>query len=166
MADSLSKDGLMWLEEPVWPPEDCEGLARVRERGIPIAAGENVAGLYGFKSLIEAGSIDIAQPSVTKVGGIGETMRVIDLCHVHGVEAYPYSPYFGPGLIATLHIAAARIERPLIEVLWMKTEENPFNPWVKPVNGRMKVPQAPGLGCDPDPALLARYSVGAPTTVR
>ena len=29
MADALRDDGLLWLEEPVWPPEDCDGLARV-----------------------------------------------------------------------------------------------------------------------------------------
>ncbi len=79
MADALREDGLAWLEEPVWPPEDCNGLARVRQRGIPIAAGENVAGVFGFQSLIDAKAIDIAQPSVAKIGGIGEMLRVIDL---------------------------------------------------------------------------------------
>jgi L-alanine-DL-glutamate epimerase-like enolase superfamily enzyme len=163
MADSLAADGLMWLEEPVFPPEDCEGLAQIRARGIPISAGENVAGVFGFKSLIEAGAIDIAQPSVTKIGGIGEMLRVIELCNANGVEIAPHSPYFGPGFIATLHIVAARIERPLVEVLWLAMEANPFDPWVKPVNGRVKVPQGPGLGCDPDPTLLARYGCGQPT---
>ncbi len=160
MADSLVDDGLMWLEEPVWPPEDCEGLARVRDCGIPISAGENVAGVFGFKSLIEAGAIDIAQPSVSKIGGIGETLRVIDLCNAHGVEVTPHSPYFGPGFIATLHIVAARIERPLVEVLWLQMEANPFDPWMTTKDGRIKVPQGPGLGCDPDPALLERYGIG------
>ena len=114
----------------MWPPEDCDGLAQVRDYGIPIAAGENVAGLFGFKSLVEADAIDIAQPSVTKVGGIGETLRVIDLCNAHGIEVTPHSPYFGPGFVATLHIVAARIERPLVEVLWLDMEANPFDPWV------------------------------------
>nr|HEV8010071.1 mandelate racemase/muconate lactonizing enzyme family protein [Bradyrhizobium sp.] len=72
MAAALRNDGLLWLEEPVWPPEDVDGLASVRDCGIPIAAGENVAGVFGFKSLIDAGAIDIAQPSVTKIGGVGE----------------------------------------------------------------------------------------------
>ena len=80
MARRLRDDGLHWLEEPVWPPEDCDGLAAMRRFGIPIAAGENVAGRFGFKSLIDAGAIDIAQPSVTKIGGIGEMLAVIDLC--------------------------------------------------------------------------------------
>jgi L-alanine-DL-glutamate epimerase-like enolase superfamily enzyme len=160
MAQALADDGLMWLEEPVWPPEDCEGLARVRDCGIPISAGENTAGVFGFKSMIEAGAIDIAQPSVSKIGGVGETLRVIDLCDAHGIEVAPHSPYFGPGFIATLHIIAARVERPLVEVLWMDMEAHPFDPWVRASNGRVKVPQGPGLGCDPDPALLARYRKG------
>lgn len=163
MADALVQDGLMWLEEPVWPPEDCEGLAQVRDRGIPVSAGENVAGLYGFKSLIEAGAIDVAQPSVSKIGGIGETIRVIDLCDAHGIAVAPHSPYFGPGFIATLHIAAALVERPLVEVLWLEMEANPFDPWVRTANGKIKVPTGPGLGCDPDPAVLARYARGAVT---
>lgn len=158
MADALAGDDLMWLEEPVWPPEDCDGLRQVRERGIPISAGENVAGLFGFKSLIEAGAIDLAQPSVTKIGGVGEMLRVINYCNAQGVEVAPHSPYFGPGFIATLHIAAALVERPLIEVLWLEMEGNPFGSWVTTTNGKVRVPQGPGLGCDPDPDLVARYS--------
>lgn len=158
MADALAGDDLMWLEEPVWPPEDCDGLATVRARGIPISAGENVAGLFGFKSLIEAGAIDVAQPSVTKIGGIGEMLRVINYCAAQGVEVAPHSPYFGPGFIATLHIAAALVERPLVEVLWLEMEGNPFGSWVTTTNGKVRVPQGPGLGCDPDLDLVARYS--------
>ena len=41
---------LYWLEEPVWPPEDHDGLARVRRGGATrIAAGENAAGLHDFR---------------------------------------------------------------------------------------------------------------------
>jgi D-galactarolactone cycloisomerase len=160
MAETFAEDGLRWLEEPVWPPEDLDGLAQVRQYGIPIAAGENVAGLFGFKSLIEAGAIDVAQPSVTKLGGIGEMMRIIALCDAHGTEVFPHSPYFGPGFIATLHICSALIETPLVEVLWLDMEANPFDPWVRAENGRVRLPPGPGLGCDPDPAVLERYTVG------
>jgi D-galactarolactone cycloisomerase len=160
MADALRDDGLAWLEEPVFPPEDCLGLARVRQRGIPISAGENVAGVFGFQSLIDAKAIDIAQPSVTKIGGIGEMLRVIELCRAESVAVAPHSPYFGPGFIATLHIIAALREKPLVEVLWLDMEANPFGSFVVPSNGRCKVPQGPGLGCDPDPAIVARYKIG------
>jgi D-galactarolactone cycloisomerase len=166
MADAMRDDGLYWLEEPVWPPEDAAGLARVRARGIPIAAGENVAGPMGFKTLLDAGALDIAQPSVTKLGGIGEAMKVATLCQSYGVQTVPHCPYFGPGFIATLHIAAALPQRPLIEVLWLDMEANPFDPWVRTQDGKVAVPQGPGLGCDPDPAVLARYRVGQPNVTR
>ena len=163
MAASLAGDGLLWLEEPVWPPEDASGLASLRRFGIPLSAGENAAGLFGFRALIEAGAIDVAQPSVTKLGGIGETMRVVALAQAHGIEVMPHSPYFGPGFLATLHIAAALVERPLVEVLWLDMEANPFDPWVRTENGTLAVPGGPGLGCDPDPSVLARYAEGPPT---
>ncbi|MBV1795757.1 mandelate racemase/muconate lactonizing enzyme family protein [Siccirubricoccus sp. G192] len=163
MAAGLAQDGLLWLEEPVWPPEDAAGLASLRRYGIPLSAGENTAGLFGFRALMEAGAIDIAQPSVTKIGGIGEMRRVITLGQAHGVEVVPHSPYFGPGFIATLHLAAALIERPLIEVLWLEMEANPFDPWVRARDGKLAVPAGPGLGCDPDPGILARYTRAPPT---
>lgn len=165
MAASLADQGLYWLEEPVWPPEDAAGLASLRHYGIPLSAGENTAGLFGFKALIDAGAIDIAQPSVTKVGGIGEMLRVISLAQAHGIEVAPHSPYFGPGFVATLHVAAALIEKPLVEVLWLEMEANPFDPWVRARDGRLAVPDAPGLGCDPDAAVLARYARGTPTRI-
>jgi L-alanine-DL-glutamate epimerase-like enolase superfamily enzyme len=160
MAQSLKGDDLLWLEEPVYPPEDSHGLAAIRKDGIAIAAGENTAGVFGFQALIDAGAIDIAQPSVTKIGGIGEVLRVIALGHARGVQVTPHCPYFGAGFLASVHIIAALIDKPLVEVLWLDMEANPFDPWVKPVNGRVKVPQGPGLGCDPDPAIVARYRVG------
>ncbi len=163
MAAALADTGLFWLEEPVWPPEDVAGLASLRRFGIPLSAGENTAGLFGFRALIEAGAIDVAQPSVTKLGGVGEMRRVIALAHAHGIEVAPHSPYFGPGFLATLHIAAAMVERPMIEVLWLDMEANPFDPWVRAEGGTVAVPTGPGLGCDPDPAILARYIKGTPT---
>lgn len=160
MADRLLDRHMMWLEEPVWPPEDCAGLARVRARGIPISAGENVAGNFGFEALIAAKALDYAQPSVTKIGGIGEMLRVIDTCKRHGVKVAPHSPYFGPGLIATMHICAALIADPLVEILWLDMEANPFDPWVRIADGHVQLPPGPGLGCVPDPAVIERYRVG------
>lgn len=157
MARTL-KDSLFWLEEPVWPPEDYESLARVRAEGIPIAAGENAAGFFDFKRMFELEAVDIAQPSITKVGGVSEMLRIIHLAEVNGVMVTPHCPYFGPGFLATLHLAAVMKKRPLIEMLWIDMESNPFDPWVRPRNGRFTIPQAPGLGCDPDMQILKRYS--------
>ena len=160
MAEALRGDGLHWLEEPVWPPEDSASLAAVRRVGIPIAAGENTAGRFGFKALINAGAIDIAQPSITKIGGVGEMLAVIDLCRKAGVTVTPHCPYFGHGLIASLHIIAALAPDAPVEVLWLDMEAHPFHDQVTPVGGRLPLPQGPGLGVEPDPDIMVRYTRG------
>ncbi len=113
--------------------------------------------------MIEAGAIDIAQPSVTKIGGIGEMVKIIHLCQAHGIEVFPHCPYFGPGLLASYHVASALIENPLIEILWVDMEANPFDPWVRSTNGHVRLPQGPGLGVDPDPEVMERYRKGTVT---
>jgi D-galactarolactone cycloisomerase len=75
MATAFRPFDLYWLEEPVWPPEDYQGLAQVRQAGVPIAAGENAAGAHAFRHMFAVGAIDIAQPSMTKIGGIGECAK-------------------------------------------------------------------------------------------
>ena len=70
MARRLAPLDLRWLEEPVWPPEDLGGLATVRAQGgIATAAGENYGTVWEFRRALEAGALDYAQPSVTKIGG-------------------------------------------------------------------------------------------------
>jgi len=42
-AQSMADQDLFWIEEPISPPDDYAGLARVQEEGrIPVAAGENL----------------------------------------------------------------------------------------------------------------------------
>jgi len=95
----LAPLGLEWFEEPVFPPEDSAGLRAVGEAcGISIAAGENCCFTTQFAALFDARAIQIAQPSVTKVGGVTEFRRVAALAAKHKVRLAPHSPYFGPGL--------------------------------------------------------------------
>ena len=161
MARAFRPFDLTWLEEPVWPPEDHAGLATVRREGIPIAAGENAAGLHDFRHMFEAGALDIAQPSVTKIGGVTEMRKIVALAESFGVRPVPHCAYFGPGYLASLHIAAALPRETTLERLYVDLEATLFPGFTEPVNGRVKVPQGPGLGCDPDPAVLERYGDAA-----
>ena len=160
MAHRLRHFNLKWLEEPVWPPEDHAGLARVQAQGfIPTAAGEN-AMLPEFKGMLEARAITYAQPSVTKVGGVTQMRRVTALCETHGVEVVPHSAYFGPGLLASIHCIAAMPKGGLVERYDADFAENPLHGAIHPdKDGNIAVPQGPGLGVDPDPALIAKLRV-------
>ncbi len=162
MCDELYELDLEWLEEPVWPPEDHAGLARVRaEGGIPVAAGENVGSLNEFQRLFERGALDVAQPSITKLGGVSEMQKVFALGEAHGVRVVPHSAYFGPGLLASIHCCAAQAQEVWVERFYCDFAENPFGAAIDPRNGRIAIPQGPGLGIDPDPVLLKKLQIEA-----
>ena len=162
MAEALRPCDLHWLEEPLWPPEDHAGLARVRAAGAVTAAGENVAGWHGFRDMLAQGAVAVAQPSVCKIGGITEMLRVFSLGAEAGVRIVPHCGYLGAGFLATLHLTASLPAETYVERLAIALEESPFGEWVEPRSGRVRLPDGPGLGCDPAPALLARYSVAGP----
>ena len=96
---------------------------------------------------------------MTKVGGISEFLKVCDIADEHDTRLMPHSPYFGPGYHATVQLMAARKECELFEYLYI-TPEAWLDPSIPlPVNGRIAVPDKPGIGFEPDPDVLARYAV-------
>src|SRR2546425_841113 len=127
MARRLAPLGLRWLEEPVFPPENVAGLAEVRNKGgIPTAAGENYGTVWDFRRAFEAGAIDYAQPSVTKIGGVTELCRVTALAETFGVTVVPHSAYFGPRLLASIHCPSPGDGLALCGALALVTREIPF----------------------------------------
>ena len=138
-----------WVEEPVWPPEDFGGLATLRrEAGVPISAGENLGGVPDFARLFAAGAVDVAQPSITKHGGVSGLMAVAGLAAKAGVAVVPHAPYFGPGLLATLHLLAAWPWAAPLEIYFADLAAPPY-PDLCVRDGAIAVPQAPGLGLEP-----------------
>ena len=164
MARELEDLDLTWLEEPVWPPGDHEGLSRVRlEGGIPIAAGENAAGLHDFRAAFEAGAQDIAQPSVIKIGGPSAMIEIAALAKAFGVRLVPHNAYFGAGFLASLHVNAALAPDCTVRAACSSTSKPaPTTTWWRRRTARSRVPTGPGLGRDPDMAVLRRYQVREP----
>ncbi len=114
--------------------------------------------------MFEAGSIDIAQPSVTKIGGICELRKIAALAEAFGVRLVPHCAYFGPGFLACAHVVASLARDTPLERLYVELEASPFGTWTDAKGGKVAVPQGPGLGCDPDMALVERYRL-EPVTV-
>lgn len=158
---ALEPFGLAWLEEPVWPPEDHAGLARVRAASrMPIAAGENAGGVHELAAMMRAGALDVCQPSVIKFGGIDAVARAATLARAHGVEYVPHCFYFGPGMIASLHLAAAFAPEAPFELFFGDLGASPYHDAVRARDGRMQVPEGAGLGIEPDQAVIERYRLG------
>jgi len=161
MAVKLRPYHLRWLEEPVWPPENVEGLARVRrEGGIPVAAGENASTLLDFQHLLQAQAIDFVQPSPAKMGGITELRKVFALAAAHNTTVMVHAFYDGPGLLAAVHACAA-LGGPnaLVEWRYFNLEAQLYGDAIIPKAGVIAVPQGPGLGIEPNPDVIRDYRV-------
>jgi D-galactarolactone cycloisomerase len=165
-ARELEPLRLAWLEEPVWPPEDHVGLAKVRaSTSLPIAAGENVSGIHELQTILQAGALDICQPSVIKFGGISAVAKAVALIEAHGVDYVPHCFYFGPGYLASLHLAAAFAPAVPFELFFGDLEASPYHDAVRAKRGKLAVPTGPGLGLEPDMEVVNRYRMGAPVVI-
>ena len=149
---------LLWLEEPAFPPEDFEALRAAGEvGGMPIAAGENLCFESQFQALFDAGAVSYAQPSVIKLGGITEFLKVVKLAEKYRVRIAPHSPYFGPGALATVHLLATQVPEGRFERFYLSAEATLYPGLFEKT--QMAVPETPGIGRDPDPEVLQRYRV-------
>jgi D-galactarolactone cycloisomerase len=157
-ARRFARHRIAWLEEPIAPPNDFSALARLRaEAPVPIAAGENLGNVMEAGALLEKGGVGIIQPSVTKIGGITEMVKVFALARRAGVTVAPHSPYFGLGLVATIHVIAALGEDAACERFYCDLGASPLGSAVDAVDGSMRVPQEPGLGVEVDERVLQRF---------
>ncbi|MBT5458252.1 MAG: mandelate racemase/muconate lactonizing enzyme family protein, partial [Rhodospirillaceae bacterium] len=151
----------MWLEEPVSPPDDFDGLKRVRlEGGIAVAAGENLGTFHDLRRIIEADAVDFVQPDVTKLGGITEIWKAVEFAAETGAKLEPHSPLYGPGLIATQHIIAAMKQDALCEYYFCDLGASPMGDAILAKDGFMDVPTGPGLGVEVDLDVIERYRMG------
>ncbi|MDO6409729.1 mandelate racemase/muconate lactonizing enzyme family protein [Pantoea phytobeneficialis] len=148
---------LGWLEEPIWPPDDFDGLAQLRRVGVPLAAGENVDGDFGFVNLLESGAVDVVQPSVTKVGGITAALHVFDLAQQYRVRVVPHCFYYGAGMLATAHLVALLPDSVKMEIPWIDFAVDLYPDL--PHDVHFTLSDRPGLGYQPDEQVLREYRI-------
>jgi L-alanine-DL-glutamate epimerase-like enolase superfamily enzyme len=160
MCRELEPYGLRWLEEPVAPPDDYEGLSRVRQHSrVPIACGENALTAADFRGAIEVRAADIYQPSLLKVGGLTPMRKIVAQITATKCELVPHSYYFGPGLAASIHLAANCDVITTLEIPFAILQADILRVPLKFDSGVIHVPTAPGLGADPELTTLERYQI-------
>ncbi len=160
VAQKLAPHKLAWLEEPLFPPDDFEGLARLRrEGGVPIAAGENLGNVLDLRRICEAGAVDVVQPSLAKMGGISEIVKAIADAQARGVRVVPHSPYSGPALAAAVHVLCAMPGGILCEHRYGDLAASPIGDAVLSRDGHLCVPDGPGLGIEVDQKAIETYRV-------
>jgi L-alanine-DL-glutamate epimerase-like enolase superfamily enzyme len=139
MCRTFEPMNLVWIEEPL-DCYDAEGHADLaRQFDTPIATGEMLTSVSEHMSFIERRSADYLMPDAPRLGGITPYLKVAALAEHHGLML---APHFAMEL--HIHLAAAYPTEPWIEHFeWL---EPLFNERMELKEGRMLVPNRPGLG--------------------
>ena len=139
MGRRLEEFDLTWIEEPL-DAYDAEGHAALaRELATPIATGEMLTSVAEHAALINQRSVDFMQPDAPRVGGITPFLKIMSLGEQAGVRM---APHFAMEI--HLHLSAAYAIDPWVEHFeWL---EPLFNERLEIADGRMVVPNRPGLG--------------------
>ena len=151
-----------WVEAPL-PIDDLDGHARFQGFGVPIGGGDlGLTTHYEYEAAFERGKIDIAQPDVTMAGGITELRRIADLARRLGKRVVTHGYKSNITIAATLAFLSRHwMDEPCeystsqSPLRWHLTRESfPIG-----LDGRIAVPEAPGLGVSLDPETIAKYRV-------
>ena len=159
----LEKYDIFFVETPL-SSDDLEGYARLSDvTPIRIAAGEWLQTRFEFAELMERGRVDVVQPDIGRVGGITEAMRVVEMALDRGRIVVPHCWKTGMSVAATAHVAAVAPNCRFIEfqpspVAYSRLRRELVEEELKVVNGKIPLPQRPGLGFELRPAALAEFA--------
>jgi putative nucleotidyltransferase with HDIG domain len=145
MIDLLAPYDLEMIEQPI-PPGDLAGLKLLRDHSpIPIFADESCVTCEDIPPL--AGVVDGINIKLVKCGGISHALKMIHVARAHGLRVM-----IGCMIESSLGITAAAHLAPLVDYLDLDgallLADDPFS-GVGIVEGRLMLPDAPGLGVRP-----------------
>ncbi|UCH75551.1 MAG: mandelate racemase/muconate lactonizing enzyme family protein [Rhodospirillales bacterium] len=146
LAQDIRDRPIAWFEEPV-AGNDAMELARLRdETGIRVGAGQMEADPRIFALLLDRDAVDILQPNVLYCGGFSGGTAIADAAARHAIRLANGAGWrlinmhllagVPNGWVLEHHIAQSGVEAALFV--------DPPNP----VDGRVAIPENPGLGLE------------------
>jgi D-galactarolactone cycloisomerase len=161
LGSLLAEEAVAWFEEP-FPPEDIDSYAILRSQvRVPVSAGENEFGVQGFRELFRVGAVDIAQPDVSRAGGITECVKIGKLAQESGIKVVSHTWSDAIALIANAHVIASLENGTGVEV---DRTACPFMdelltepPDIR--GGQLHLSERPGLGIEVDKTMLRKFTL-------
>ncbi|MFY0545303.1 mandelate racemase/muconate lactonizing enzyme family protein [Brevibacillus sp. H7] len=147
----------MWLEEPM-PMERVLDYEKLRQSiSVAVAGGENLVRCAQYLPLLKHGAVDIIQPDPMHAEGMDGFRANLQLARQFGLRV---SPHVFDGSLARLYALFAqaclppwsKMDAEPVEPVEWDVMENPFTQLFEltPENGRVKIPQGPGIGVEPN----------------
>ncbi|WP_020410170.1 mandelate racemase/muconate lactonizing enzyme family protein [Hahella ganghwensis] len=162
LLPTLHECHIRWLEAP-FPLDHLDQYRRIKESGIPIAAGDT--GLTApdeWLPYFRDAQIDIAQPDISWVGGFTALQEIAMMAQEFGSRLIPHGWNTDLTLAANLHFLAVQ---PTAEYAEFSTSSSPLR-WQLAENGpnidhngMIPVPDGPGLGISINEEILRQYRI-------
>lgn len=135
----LDELGLVWLEEPL-SAYDYAGHAMLSERlDTPIASGEMLSSLAECAELVRHRSVTFMQADAPRIGGITPFLKIATISDLARLKLAPHFV-----MEIHIHLGCAYPHEAWVEhIEWL---EPAFNERLQIRNGRMMLPDRPGLG--------------------
>jgi len=157
-ARQVERYDLFWFEEPVMP-DDYDGHRKLAAATtIPIATGENEYTRYGFRDLIRNDCAAILNADAKILGGVTEFMKVAALAQAHDLDIAPHGSQD-----IHIHLVAAisnglilEFYRDTVDPMWARIYRETLQ---LNADGTVDAPMAPGIGIEPNEAVLAQYRI-------
>ena len=108
---------IFFLETPIWADNLDEHRKLAEAAPMRIASGEWLATRYEFDELMDRGKVQVAQPDVGRVGGLGEAKAVCEMAAERGLIIVPHCWKTGISISATAHLAFTQPHCAFIEYL-------------------------------------------------
>jgi len=151
VAEELDPYGPTWFEEPTHH-DSVEGLRRVAAKSsIPIATGERRMSKYPFRDLLAETEVDVLQPDLINTGGVTEGKKIAAMAEAEHVSFAPHNPQGPVATAVCAHVDASVPNFAIQEVFGEYDVEWAAELLDDPVrieDGRLVVPDGPGLGVD------------------
>lgn len=145
-----------WFEQPC---ETLDEIAQVRRlTRYPISVDEGLHAVDDLLRIQREGLAEIANIKINRVGGLTKARRLRDLCLASGIAMLIMDT--GGGVVADTAVShlAQSIPAESCLGLWscqeMVSVDVAPNQGARNVDGCFQAPDLPGLGVEPDPALL------------
>jgi L-alanine-DL-glutamate epimerase-like enolase superfamily enzyme len=156
----------MWLEEML--PQD--NLAAYRELSLktrtPLTISERLMTRWGFRELLENRAASIVMPDICWCGGISEAKKIATAAETYYLPIAPHN-CGGPVLHwASAHLAANITNLTILETVrrhYLDEYRGLLTKDLLPVNGRLPLPEGPGLGVELAPDIAFRPNVTVET---
>ena len=152
LARSIESYGIALFEEPIKENDIPALLELKKQTRIPLAAGQNEGLAWRFRDLIASRAVDIIQPNAVIGGGFTQCARIAAIASAYNLPmanggAWPFH---------NMHLHAGLSNGGTVEYhhASVKVCEAIYGPLPAPHDGWLALPEMPGLGFEPKPALV------------